>query len=238
MDLYIVTGGSKGLGLSLSQSLARKNAKVLSLSRTRGPSDGLDIDYIRVDFSVPQDYTALLQNINFNQYDSLTLINNAAIVTPIAPVERLSSKEILKAMTINLYAPIALTSAWIKLSDDFSGKRTILNITSGVAIRPKGNWSVYSASKAGLEAFAESLKKEKIYELNFRVYNFDPGLMDTNMQRNIRDTDPNDFPELQRFINFKKNGDLEKTSVVAESIINLLSSNQTDEQIRFSVKEF
>ncbi len=86
---------------------------------------------------------------------------------------------------------------------------TFVNISSGAANRAISNWSLYCSSKAFIEMFFNVAEKE--YERH-RFFNIDPGVMDTNMQKSIRDSD---FPDLSDFQKLEKEGKLRATKDVA-----------------------
>jgi benzil reductase ((S)-benzoin forming) len=137
------------------------------------------------------------------------LINNAGIVQPIAPVERCGAEDMTRHVQLNLIAPMVLTSAFIRHTTAVEGDKAVLNISSGAGRNPYEGWSSYCSSKAGLDMFTRCMGVEQQKHLNpVRVLSIAPGVVDTPMQQVIRDTDPEDFTHLGRFIELKNSGQL------------------------------
>lgn len=87
MELYIITGASKGLGEAIALQALEKGHEVHALSRTK--SDVFhekltqhQIDLINLE-EAEQQFETLLSSINPDRYSGITLINNAGMVTPI-----------------------------------------------------------------------------------------------------------------------------------------------------------
>jgi len=78
--------------------------------------------------------------------------------------------------------------------------KKITFISSGAALRAKYGWSLYCASKAGLEQFCKTISIEQESQDNpILCITIDPDIIDTEMQSRIRTTDSVLFPESQRF---------------------------------------
>jgi len=214
LRLYIITGGSQGLGKSISILLDKEENTIVDISRSSAefPCDLSDIDTISL--VVQKIFDTYLPN----KFTNIVLINNAGMIQPIAPVGKLSHEEIAKNLSVNLVAPIILSNEFLKGTADFSGKLKIVNISSGVSKRPKASWVAYSASKAGLEKFSTCLASEQ--EGRCEVFCCDPGLIDTKMQSTIRDSSSTDFPEVDRFRTFKNDGSLVSPNDVAYKVLN------------------
>ena len=218
MNLHIVTGASRGLGLALAEILTTAGDHVVDLSRS-GRATAPNFRSYPCDLSSPESKEPLLKRVladhPLDRYQRITLTNNAGMVDPIRPLERLSESEIAKNVFVNLTAPMILTSAFLRLTSSFKGERVIANVTSGVAKFPKASWAPYSISKAGIDAFTEVLAKEYEGQSGVRVVNFEPGIIDTEMQALIRHTSEADFAERDRFVAFKNEGQLQPPAKVA-----------------------
>ena len=221
MNLHIVTGGSRGLGRSLVNFLAERGDDIAEISRS-GTSSHAKIRSFNCDLASAESKERVLETIfqtfPVKQYDRITLINNAGIVDPIKHVADLDEATVAKNIAVNLVAPIVLTSAFLKLSSGFDQLRVVANVSSGAATRPKGSWATYSSAKAGLECFSTALARDFANDSRVKTIIFEPGIVDTEMQALIRDTDPADFDEVAHFLAFKKDGQLLSAETVAAAL--------------------
>ena len=242
MKLFIVTGGSKGVGFELSKKLVRKGHKVAVISRSSNSEldSNSEISYFKADLSnlecISPVIDSLFSRFDLSQFDEVGLINNAGAVLPIGKVENLEMDKIILGINLNLTASIALSSLFLEKLSQYNGVKTIFNISSGVAKRPIASWSVYSAAKAGLENFSQCLVKE--YGSNLRVFNFSPGVIDTNMQETIRAQSSADFPEVDRFQALKEEGNLRTPEQVASVICDILLGKLKTQEAFLSISDF
>lgn len=235
MNYYIITGVSKGLGLSIASKLMRDNNVIFGISRTRNKklieeAYIKDIQYRQYDFDLSETHmleplmTEIFSHINQKDIESITLINNAATIGPIQPTSKNTSSDIAKHMNINLVAPMALTSAMMHRAKQYECKLRVVNVSSGASTKPIYGWNCYCASKAGLDMFGKVVAIENDEE-QVKVLTFSPGIMDTNMQGAIRESGEEDFKDVKKFRIFKDEGHLQETSVVAKKLVDLMEDD-------------
>lgn len=223
----IVTGASRGLGLALAQELAAPDTMLFTLARTPNTSleqcwvdMGGTLKQISVDLSdahmthecanklvseLPQDAKRYL------------LINNAGTVHPIARADKLSdSAQIQAALQLNVSSPMLLCSAFLRATAGLAADRRILNISSGAGRSPMPGWGVYCAAKAALDHYTQVLHTENH---GVRVASLAPGVIDTDMQANIRNVSKSDFPQLERFVALHHEGLLSAAQDTAVRIL-------------------
>lgn len=100
-----------------------------------------------------------------------------------------------------------------------------MNVSSGAALKGYAGWSLYCASKAGMEGFIRALAAEERHqEYPFLAISVDPGVIDTEMQASIRAASVTDFPDVERFIRRKNEGGLSSPGSVAGAILRIVSS--------------
>lgn len=226
--LYIVTGASKGIGEALANQLEQdNNNEVLRLSRT---NPNVLANLITVDLT---DETASVKvmsdwlNPRLATAQSVTLINNAGTVEPMGVVGKINASQLSQALMLNIGAVIALTSAFVELTDDFNGQKFVMNISSGAGRNAYEGWGVYCATKAAVDRFTEVLMKEQSTKTNpVKVTSIAPGIIDTEMQSTIRSHSEEYFPNVDRFIDYKNTGKLSSPEATAAALINYLHSEK------------
>lgn len=183
----LITGASRGLGLQLAQRWMSDN-QVINFSRSTNLSLSDKIDFFQCDLSDPSQITSAFGKFH-KKYKSIDLlINNAGMLTS-APVAIMDPNDILDMVNVNLTAPMLLSRlVFRKMMKQKSGQ--IINI---VSMAPKLNVvgdSVYSATKAGLEAFSKILNIEGhnfgVHVNNIGVSVLSTGMMEGLEQHNIK----------------------------------------------------
>jgi len=223
--IVIITGGNKGLGLGLANEYHKNGYRVISISRSRVEKlytvEQYQCDLSKTD-TIPNVLEALFSHLDKNNTTHLTLINNAGDLGTVNTLENISPADISYTIQVNLTAPLVLNSLFIKLSKNWECKKQIFNISSGAAINPYESWSMYCASKAGVDMMTKVVSKEQ-KELNngVSIVSIYPGVVDTAMQVKARNTPKENFKSVQKFIDLYEHRDLATPKEVAEKIYNL-----------------
>lgn len=221
MKLALVTGGSRGLGAALCERLVSDGWHVVEFSRTAPHSYSVKADLASPEVLFGQIVLAF-GSLPAEPLDELLVVSNAGTVAPIGPSSSNDVISILGNLDTNFESAILFLSLVI---DRFQGapcRKTILNISSGAAVKPYSGWSLYCASKAGVEMFVRALAVEQAREERpFVPVNVNPGVMDTQMQSLIRSASPEDFPDLPRFQGLKDKGQLVAPESVADAIVRI-----------------
>lgn len=249
MNYYIITGASRGLGEAIAENLFSKDNHLLCVSRrsnddliTRGGLKDCRIDFIEFDFNFLEEIDMLAETlfdrINFKRADSICLINNAGVVKPIKPVGKYPSFEIISNLNVNMVAPMLLTSEFIRRTEDIGCEKTIVNISSGAANHPYFGWASYCSAKAAMNMFTGCVGLEQKKSSNpVKIFSFDPGIMDTDMQNDVRQADEEDFEQVERFKEFKRNGNLRAPDLVAKKLLELIHNNTPETGKIYDIKE-
>jgi NAD(P)-dependent dehydrogenase (short-subunit alcohol dehydrogenase family) len=234
-ELHIVTGSSRGLGAGMVRALLAEGHAVLGLAR--GAQDALH-DHARahgaffeawsVDLRAPQPVAerleAWLAARDPARYPGgVCLINNAALIPEIGPLEALQGDGIATALRVGLEAPLLLASAFLRATADWPVARKLLNISSGLGRRPMAAQAVYCATKAGLDHASRciALEQQRLAG-GARVVSLAPGVIDTDMQVQLRSTEPERFPDLAAFIGMKQQGQLASADEAAARVLRYL----------------
>jgi 3-oxoacyl-[acyl-carrier protein] reductase len=181
----VVTGASKGIGASIAEHFAKEGAKVVvnyasgkdgadKVVRTIAANGGIAIA-VQADVSKQDDVTRLFEETKnaFGQLD--VLVNNAGIYQ-FAPIEQVTLESFQKQFDINVLGSVLTIQAALKLFGDNGG--SIINISSGVSKSPMSTGSIYSATKAALDAITVALSKE-LGAKKVRVNSILPGATET-----------------------------------------------------------
>ncbi|MEM9158912.1 MAG: SDR family NAD(P)-dependent oxidoreductase, partial [Verrucomicrobiota bacterium] len=141
-------------------------------------------------------------------------------------IERLAASQIQANLSANLISSSLLLSLFVKYTKDLPKSKLFVNISSGAALpeRAKPGWALYCASKAAQEQLIRAVALEQQHvPYPAKTINFNPGVMDTNMQNLIRETPEQSFPGVDRFIELHRKGQLADPSRVAQNLINSIA---------------
>lgn len=220
MDIFIITGASKGIGFELSKQLRIKEKKVIGIART---SLEITEDFVNIDLADTNNLEKIMNEIidkNSVSASSFTLINNAGMVDPIGLIGSVSAEKMTQALTVNLTAPMILANRFIAKLKGFEGEKRIVNISSGAGRNPYEGWGTYCTTKAGLDHFSRVVALEQedaVYPVD--IVSIAPGIIDTGMQETIRESKADAFPLLDQFVAYKEQGLLSSAKHTAEKLI-------------------
>ncbi|MBN3752568.1 SDR family oxidoreductase [Paraburkholderia sp. Tr-20389] len=223
----IVTGHTRGLGAALVERLLAQGIAVLGISRSRNEalSSQANFDQVEVDLSDAERLTQFVARDTLRNFlegaQTALLFNNAGTVQPIGPVEAQDVAAIAQAVTLNVSAPLMLASAFATASPGASDRR-IVHISSGAARHPYAGWSIYCATKAALDHHARSVALDQNRAL--RICSVAPGVVDTNMQAEIRGTELERFPMREKFEELKRDGKLSTPEESAGKLVDYVLS--------------
>lgn len=220
MNLYIVTGTTKGLGAALAEAIARDPGNEL-VALARAPDakvpGGTRIEVDLADpVAVERACERIEERIRGNSYAKAVLINNAGVVAPVAPLARADTYELQRNLAVNLVAPLLLMRHFLRATEGLAPVRRIINISSGAGRRPISGWSAYCTAKAGLDMASRVVALEAP---GVEVVSLAPGIIDTAMQGQVRDAAVEDFSDVERFRRMKAEGALRPAADVAADIL-------------------
>lgn len=186
----IVTGGARGIGLSISQNLAKSGAKVFALGRSENIDVGEEITYVQCDVSNLEDVQEVFKAIQKEAGSIDILVNNAGI-TKDNLLLRMSEQDFDDVISINLKGVFNTCKAVSRYMLSQKQGR-IINIGSIVGTTGNAGQSNYAASKAGLIGFTKSLAKE-LAARNILVNLLAPGYIQTDMTGKLTDEQIDSF---------------------------------------------
>ena len=161
--IALVTGGAKGFGLGIAQSLAEAGARVWITGRDQAALDqasrGNALNAIRADVTSPADWDRILKVITQNAGRLDILVNNAGGGVKIAATEDQTDEAIDEAIALNLNSVIYGCRRVVPIMRRQSSG-IIVNIGSVAGHHAWPTWGIYGAAKAGLNHFSKSLYLE------------------------------------------------------------------------------
>ena len=155
---------------------------------------------------------------------SVTLINNAGVLAPIAPLGGIAAADVAQALRVGLEAPMLLTGAFLRATAGWQCPRKVLNISSGLGRRAMASQAAYCASKAGMDHFSRCVALEEALSANgAKVCSLAPGVIDTDMQVQLRTADESRFPDRASFQGLKEQGQLTSPHDAAARVLRYLA---------------
>ena len=235
MNYFFITGTSRGIGQAIKDELiGNPGNQVYGYSRSYMPSLE-NYSHQIIDLSNPDE----IKKFSFpglKNSDLIVLINNSGTLGEVGHVGSISNESLIDALTLNLIAPAALTNAFINQYKVMKCRKLIINISSGAGKNPYDGWGAYCASKAGLDMFSRVIKEEQSGG-DFEIYSIAPGVVDTQMQTDIRKASENQFSRVEDFINYKENNILIDPVTVAKNILSFIFHPKSNMGTVFSLKE-
>jgi len=202
----IVTGGGRGFGRAIAETLASAGAHVVVASRNAPELDEVVLAIRKggghalactADVADDRQVQELVFNTERWVGPATILVNNAGVLDPIAPLARTDSATWLKHLAIGVGGTYLVTRAVLPGMLERSYGR-IVNISSGAATKPSAGWTAYCAAKAAVDQLTRALALE-VQGTGVTACALHPGLMDTGMQERIRRSSAEDFPRVDEF---------------------------------------
>ena len=234
-QLYILTGASRGMGLAMAEQLLQAGHILLCISRHANPAlnrlasaTGAPLTQWTQDLADGQAASerlkAWLQTQNPTELASVSLINNAGVIPPIVPLSQAKPADLAQALRVGLEAPLQLCAAFLGATANWTIPRKVLNISSGLGRSPMASQAGYCAAKAGMDHFTRCMALDEALRPNgAKVCSLAPGVIDTDMQVQLRGAAGEAFPDQAKFLQLKAQGQLSSPTQAAEQVLRFLA---------------
>lgn len=182
--VYIVTGGSSGIGAAIVEELAKQNAKVIDADLNAPKEPMKHVEYIHTDVTDKKNIETTVNTIvkKYGHIDGL--VNNAGINLPRLLVDdkepesqyEMTEEDWTKMFAINVKSVMLVSQAVGRyLVKQKNG--VIVNMSSEAGLEGSQGQSIYSATKGAINGFTRSWAKE-LGKFNVRVAGVAPGIME------------------------------------------------------------
>lgn len=189
-----ITGASKGIGRAIATLFAEEGARVIITGRNitvledvLNSLDKPDNNHLSFVMDV-QDLNQIMQVFRTLRKEKIVLdilVNNAGVMRD-SMLQTFSEDVYRENFATNVLGTISVTKA--ALMPLVKSKRgSVINISSIIGTRGSKGQSVYSASKAAILGFSNSMSKE-LAPLNLRVNCIAPGYIDTDMTKQLSES--------------------------------------------------
>ena len=178
----LVSGASSGIGKAISKKLLELNYEVIGVSRkiTKESINHKNFTPLQSDL---EDEKAILELCEKLKKENIFILVNCAGFGKFEPHEELNAKTIVNMVHLNLVAPLLISNALLRNLKKENGY--LININSIEAIKTSKFAGVYSATKAGLRAFGDSLFEET-RKSGLSVTNINPDMTQSNFYDELR----------------------------------------------------
>ena len=213
----IVTGGSRGIGKAIVESLARKNIKVIanynkSEDKAKKLQEDLKkenifIDIFKADVSKRKEIREMV-DYTINKYGKIDILVNNAGIDQEKMFQDITDEDWDNIVKVNLYSVFCTTQEAIKyMLNQKDG--CIINISSIYGINGGSCAVAYSATKAGIDGMTKALAKE-LGPSNIRVNSIAPGYIDTDMNEKYSEEEIEQIKEETPLVKIGKPEDIAK----------------------------
>jgi NAD(P)-dependent dehydrogenase (short-subunit alcohol dehydrogenase family) len=182
----LITGSSRGIGQQIAVGLAKHQCDVILHGRTLDHCastakllDGCGVNVYKVagDLGTDEGIRSVIQGVTDGPGTLDILYNNAAIMSPWLPIEKTPLDVWLTTLRVNLFATVALCSAFVPGMKERKFGR-VINLTSGMKETP--SLAPYGVSKAAIDKYSQELAFD-CKGTNVLVNYLDPGWLKTDL---------------------------------------------------------
>lgn len=218
-----VSGGSRGIGRALIDTVPWPEARVIDLSRSGHPR----VEHVTVDLAEPTGWEEAARSFTTTVADPdvrrAVFVHAAATLDPIGFAGEVAASAYRRQVLINSAAPQVLGDAFVRAVADRAVDAWLVMLTSGAATSVYEGWSAYGPAKAAVDHWVRTVGAERDRRgARCRVVAVAPGVVATAMQEEIRSTPEERFPAVARFQDLHARGELRDPEATARDIWRLM----------------
>lgn len=160
-DTILITGGGSGIGRAMAEALHARGAKVIIAGRRRAALEAVAADnpgmaFEALDVADPDSIRSFASRVIEAHPDLNVLVNNAGVMTVENEIDLAVAEE---TIAINLLGTIRLTAALLPHLKS-KPRASVVTVSSGLAFVPLAATPTYSATKAAIHSWSQSLRHQ------------------------------------------------------------------------------
>lgn len=226
--LALVTGTSSGIGAAVARELLEHGWQVIGVARRTPELASASYRHLALDLADVERATAQIERevgarLAERSWQRVGLVNNAALA-PAGRVQQLAAGELASAYAVNCVMPLWLMGLVLRRRPQGAEVR-VVNISSGAAQRPFPGLSIYCSTKAALRMAGMVVGAEAD---DVSVLSYEPGVVDTEMQRATRERPLEEFPWGTSFRQYHAEGRLVAPGLPAADVVKFLQSERAE----------
>ena len=161
-NTILITGGTSGIGLELARQLSQRNNTILVTGRDHGKLRAIQehvpgVHTYQSDVSDPAAIAALYQRVTHDFPDLNVLINNAGVMRTLNLNGQNGLQDIGREIEVDLLGPVRMIEQFLPFLKT-KPHAAIINTSSLLAFVPLASAPIYSAAKAGIHSYTQSLR--------------------------------------------------------------------------------
>lgn len=225
--LIWISGASAGIGRALAETVPYDDARVVDISRSGGAPGA---EHVAADLADPAAWLDVAahfaEELATFEGERAVFVHNAGTLEPMGFAAEVDGDGYRSQVLLNAAAPQVLGRAFVTAARTFDGDAHLVMLTSGAAQSPYEGWSAYCAGKAAVDMWVQVVAAEETRRgSGTRVLAVAPGVVDTAMQEQIRATDPEQFPRVDKFRGLHERGELTDPAEAARGIWDVLAGD-------------
>lgn len=216
-----VSGASRGLGAGIARRFSERGVRLVLCSRSAPVlPEGEGVLARSLDVRDEAGLAELVEEAEA-RFGAIDLwINNAGVLDPIDKLRDIELDAFREHVDVNLTGVFLGTRCYVRHLRRMTRPGVLINVSSGAATKAYEGWAAYCAGKAAVERLTEVVALEE-RAIGLRAHAVAPGVVDTAMQRLIRETPEGRFPEAPRFHERKRQEAFNSPEYVADELIAL-----------------
>jgi uncharacterized oxidoreductase len=187
-NTILITGGTSGIGLELARQLSQRQNIILVTGRDQGKLHAIQeqvpgVHTYQSDVSDPAAIAALYQRVTNDFPDLNVLINNAGVMRTLSLNGQNGLQDIGREIDVDLLGPVRMVEQFLPFLKT-KPHAAIINTSSLLAFVPMASAPIYSAAKAGLHSYTQSLRVQ-LQNTNVKVVELAPPATTTPLLKNL-----------------------------------------------------
>ncbi|MBV8463850.1 MAG: SDR family NAD(P)-dependent oxidoreductase, partial [Acidimicrobiales bacterium] len=205
-SVAVVTGASRGLGAGLARTFSAAGVR-LGLCARHLPEAPTGAEVLReiVDVADSRALDTFAAHV-VDRFGRIDLwVNNAGVLEPVGALSQVDADDLRRHIEINVCGVLYGTATFARHVRSRPGGGVLVNISSGASTTPYQGWAAYSASKAAVAMASEVTARDEA-GFGLRVFALSPGVVDTDMQAEVRTFPTSLVPASDRFRRIHREG--------------------------------